>query len=231
MSKKKRCGKPEPYPFHGLPIYRSNDMEVADGRKKTRLYLKKPGEKENIDTRNVASHKGEPFEETVKAMAQKMVTENRDALLQLVKDGNFPQLSIDSIYYLCEPDIRRIKTWAGKAEVYRTNWEKGLQQALGELTLTDPQLGEKIEAAVNDLMQRKAAHRLMSDKERECWIFLGDLLDYAVEQGILAKNPIKALAAKSRNREAGEVLRNLAKRSFSEEEIAKFDDECSAIRE
>lgn len=216
----------KPYPFHGFNLFRQKDSHLGDGRRKTALYLRDVETGKTIAQKDVRERKGEVFEDTVAGKAAELVLSQRDVLLQLARDGKFPRLKLESYLLLRWEDIRVTRKWAGKVDVFRANWEGEFGQRVGGLCLFDEQLKDRLETIVESLTSRQKNHREYSEEERNYWRFLGNLLDEAVQDGLLPENPVKNMLIKSGRRESGTALRNLAKRSFSDEEFARLVEAC-----
>jgi len=211
------------YHFHGFEIYRQHDAPLRDGRQKTRLYLSCG--KKDIDKAEILSDKKTTFEEKVREKAAKLVMKNRPTILELVRSGEYTDLTLDGYYYLVGTIVASQKNWVRNAITYRDNWDNVLCAQVGDMLLTDKDLIAKLESSPA-LSESRISHREISEEECQYRRFLGGLLEYAEQTGLIEAGISNALMKNAKTHESTTALRILAKHSYANNEFSVFVKNC-----
>lgn len=205
------------YSIHGFKLRRQHDGKTGDGRTKTVLYLDCGGER--IDKIDVRERVGEPFEETVRIKAGKLIQANYQRIIDLARDGTYKDLTLDGFYFLCSTFISNAQKWLRNASIYRELWKTTLRSQIGHIKLRDADFLDQLEK-VPALSASKKSHREMTEEERRIRRFLGGVLEYAEQLKLVPRGIAKAVAKENQTHESTIALKMLAKQSFSAKEFA-----------
>lgn len=217
----------------GLAYRIAKPCEIKDGRWKTTLYLLTPYKKALPKSRvEMCSRKGEGEQDLIVRAKQKipqMAAEHTEAILDAVRSGTWPGMTLETYAALRRREIQTYGKWAGKTETYWRHWEERLCPAVGDVELLQCGDPSKLEEKMEQLTHRKRSKRGYTDAERVDWIILGDLLECAYRvDGLLPDNPLRAQARKCRERLSTVASRGLARRDLTEAEVAALLDTCLA---
>ncbi len=215
--------KPTINNFHGFEIRRQHDVKLADGRTRTTLYLYCGGKK--LDEIVVSERKGIAFETSVDEKIHELVKKNCAKILDLVRNGEYTDISLDGFYFLVGEKVAVSQKWLRNAVTYRKIWADTLCAQIGDFKLSDAKLLEKLKSAP-ELFSSKTSHREISGEEIQCRRFIGGLLRYAEQDGLIAEGISKEILKNTKTHESTIALRALAKRSFSQVEFARFVELC-----
>lgn len=217
--------------WRGLTYRVAQPCEIKDGRWKTTLYLLTPSGKP-LQKGGVAlcSKKGEGARELAaraKQEIQRMAIEYADVILNAVRNGTWPGMTLETYAALRRGAIQTYSKWAGKTETYWAHWEKRLCPAVGDVELLACGDSAVVATKMEQLTHRKRSKRGYTDAERVDWIILSDLLECACRvDGLLSDNPLRAQARKCRERLSTVASRDLARRDLTGDELAALLDKC-----
>lgn len=212
-----------PYPFHGFDLRRQRDTINGDGRIRTAIYLYCG--KKKLDKVQIVGDQKTPFEEKVLKKAAGLVTKNRHAILSLVREGKYTNLTLDGYYYLVGTIVASQKNWVRNAITYRDNWDNVLCAQVGDMLLTDKDLLAKLEKTPA-LSENKLGHREISEEECQYRRFLGGLLECAEQNALIEAGIANALTKNAKTHESTTALRMLAKHSYANNEFSVFVKNC-----
>ncbi len=219
----KTYGKPTINSFHGFVIRRQHDVKLANGRARTTLYLYCGGKK--VDESVVTERKGISFENSVAEKTCALVKKNRVKILDLVHDGTYTGLTLDGFYFLVDENVAVSQKWLRNAVTFRKIWADTLCNQVGNFKLLDENLLEKLENTPA-LSASRERHREISDEEIRYRRFLGGLLRYAEQDGLIEKGISAAILKNTKTHESTAVLIAHAKRTFSCAELNRFVELC-----
>ena len=214
------------YQWCGLCVHIQGPSHLGDGRWQSNLYIYVPGcrkalRKEVIRTRSV--------EETVKkarVRAPRLILNAAEEILQLVRDGGFPDATLELYFELRRERICRKRKWAGHKKTYLALWEETLKEAFGKKRFSELDTEAKIKAVMRSTLRTDTEGGRAGEKERESWLILDSIFVELLEDGILSSNPAQEKARKCRRRQEEIILENLGRRSLTIDEMKAFSQQC-----
>lgn len=217
--------------WNGLTFRYSSPYRLADGRRKVNVALLGwNGHSFPNSCRQVvigAKQPEEKLREKALAEFEKTAKDCADEWICQARDDPEGHLSLRAYVYLRWEEIHKYCRWARKAEAYRDAWEQRLLPYFGELQILKCTDSRPYVEAMENITHRITRKKGYSPDERAWWVFLGDVLRYAVEvDKLLTENPLDEIAKKCREKLSTLASRDLARRSLSREELTGLFREC-----
>lgn len=223
--KKYQAGRIKPY--HGLNARISGPYMLKDGRLKANVSLLDYNKKNLLPSaKQVLTRPGgtcEELDQKIEEQLKELAASCGTILVERAREGQIPELTLETYASVKEWDISRHNKWAGKAESNWNLWKEEICPKFGNIQLADCTSTDALEAAMETIFHRKARKEAYSEKEQKYWIILSDILECAANgDDLLDENPLRAIGNKCRKLASTIASAELARKGLSDEELGAF---------
>jgi hypothetical protein len=217
----------------GYREYETNPVTLKDGRVRARIRVDKPLTKERVKIgtkRNgedafelcVDARSEEELKERIRTEEDGITRTLNTMALENIRAMKAPFDNFENYIHVKEYELR--SEWLGKYNEFMMLWQKELAEEFSDLQVTTVSY-EIIDNHMERITHQKKDKRKLSEQSEKLWVIIGDILNLAVNDGVIPVNPIKDRISGYRKSVTGVMSKNLAATTLTEKEqkeIAAF---------